>query len=291
MSNKKIIMSENLNSSLFLFSVDLEDVRVRVSNGNSYTPRVEALVDEYLEFLDCYQAKCTFFTVGDIPKLYPGLVEKIISEGHEVACHSNEHLPVTGHSKEAFRKDVSENLENLYKSGATEIKGYRAPTCSITKDSSWAFEVLSDLGFSYSSSVLPAKNPLYGWEGFGQKPRRMYNNLWELPISLRKSSFLTVPFSAGVYFRVLPFVFIEKSFKSYFKHNSPVIAYFHPYDIDTKQERFMHPEINENRFYNELLYFNRKNVFSRLHKIMKKHKAKIVTYKEYVSALEANQIK
>ncbi|WP_299314535.1 polysaccharide deacetylase family protein [uncultured Aquimarina sp.] len=275
--------------NIFLFSIDLEDVRVRVDNGLTYRARVDALVEQYLLFLNKYNVKATFFTVGDIPKYYPNLVNTIVKEGHEIACHSNKHIPVTKQTKEKFREDVVRNLENLYSAGANNIIGYRAPIYSITQNTSWAFDVLEDLGFKYSSSVLPAKNPLFGWENFGEAPRKIRSDLWEIPVSLRKGSFFKTPYAGGTYFRILPFFLIKNSFRHHFKNNIAVTGYFHPYDIDLKQERFMHPEINNSWVYNQLMYFNRKNVLSRLDKIMDLYDSKIIPYKNYIDILNRNE--
>ncbi|WP_109299836.1 polysaccharide deacetylase family protein [Aquimarina sp. AU474] len=279
-------MMSRKKENLFLFSVDLEDVRLRVHKGLSYRPRVEEMIEYYLDFLNKYQAKATFFTVGDIPKYYPSLINMLVEEGHEVACHSHKHLPITSQTSKEFRDDLLLNMESLYTAGAKELIGYRAPTYSLTKDTPWVFEVLTDLGFRYSSSVLPAQNLLYGWKDFGENPRKMNANLWEIPVSLRKGSFFKVPFSGGVYFRFLPFYFIKRSFDFHYQKNRAVTSYFHPYDIDVDQERFMHPEINNNWMYNQLMYFNRKKVFTRLHKIMKLYDSKIITYKSFVEGID-----
>lgn len=281
----------NQKENIFLFSIDLEDIRLRIDNGLKYSARVEALVEEYLSFLNTYQSQATFFTVGDIPKYYPDLIAKIVAEGHEIACHSNKHLPVTKQTSKEFKEDLLLNMENLYNSGAKELLGYRAPTFSITENTPWAYEVLDDLGFTYSSSILPAKNPLYGWDGFGQSPKKIRDNLWEIPICIRKGSFFKVPFAGGVYFRFLPFYDIRKSFKNHFRKKIAVSGYFHPYDIDVKQEKFMHPEINSNWIYNQLLYFNRKNTFKRLHSIMEIFEPKIIPYKNYRDYLNNNHSK
>ncbi len=274
-----------VTKNIFLFSVDLEDVRLRMPNGLSYKPRVEVLVEQYLRFLNKHQSKATFFTVGDIPEQYPNLIKTILSEGHEIACHSNKHIPATEQTKETFRVDLLKNLENLSKAGASNIIGYRAPVFSITEETAWAFDVLTELGFSYSSSVLPATHPLFGWKGFGENPKRINEKLWEIPVSVRGTSFFDIPFSGGVYFRVLPMLLIKKKIKNHFSNNLAVTSYFHPYDIDTQQESFMHPGINNSWLYNQLMYYNRKNVFERLEKIMDTFNCNIITYKEYTAQL------
>jgi polysaccharide deacetylase family protein (PEP-CTERM system associated) len=246
---------------------------------------VELMVEKYLHFLNKHKSKATFFTVGDIPKQYPGLIKTIIAEGHEIACHSNKHIPVAEQTKKEFKNDLMQNLENLKNAGATDIIGYRAPIYSITEKSIWAFDVLTELGFKYSSSVLPAKNPLYGWEGFSETPKKMNEKLWEIPVSIRGTTILNVPFSGGVYFRVLPMMMIKKSFANHFSKGLAVTSYFHPYDIDDKQESFMHPGINNSLLYNKLMYYNRKNVFEKLDTIMDTFNCNIITYKEYSESL------
>ena len=271
--------------NIFLFSIDLEDIRLRMEDGSKYKPRVEQLVERYFDFLNKYKAKATFFTVGDIPKEYPSLIKTIVSEGHEIACHSNKHIPVTDQSPEEFKTDLLRNMENLSNAGAANIIGYRAPIYSITPKTPWAFDILSEAGIKYSSSVLPAKNPFYGWEGFGEHPQKMKNGLWEIPVSVRGGNFLNVPFSGGVYFRVMPMIMIRKAFQKKYDKGIAVTSYFHPYDIDTEQESLMHPGINNSRLYNYIMYYNRKSVFPRLEKIMETFKCEIITYKSYMEGL------
>ena len=275
----------NTAKNIFLFSVDLEDIRLRMDDGSKYKPRVETLVEQYFHFLNKYKAKATFFTVGDIPKEYPDLVKTIISEGHEIACHSNRHIPVTQQTPEEFKTDLLKNIENLTNAGATDLIGYRAPIYSITPKTPWAFDILSEAGIKYSSSVLPAKNPFYGWEGFGEQPKKFKNGLWEIPVSVRGGSFLNVPFSGGVYFRVLPLPMIKKAFRKHYSKGAAVTGYFHPYDIDLKQEAFMHPGINNSSFYNRIMYYNRKSMLPRLEAIMETFKCEIITYKSYMESL------
>lgn len=272
-------------SNYFLFSVDLEDVRMRIPNGENYKERVPAMTEKYLRFLSEIKSKATFFIVGEVAEKYPSLIKMISDEGHEIACHSYKHITLDRQTKQEFRDDLKKNLDALKKAGAKNILGYRAPTFSLTEKTQWAYEILSELNFKYSSSVLPAKNPLFGWENFGEKIKNV-NGIIEIPMNLSQSKFLKVPFGGGVYFRVLPYPFIKNQFKKYFSEQKPVLSYFHPYDIDTEQEYFMHPEINNNRFYNFLLYYNRKNVFSRMKKLVNENSMKIIPYCEYLNLIK-----
>lgn len=251
-------------------------------DGLKYKERVPANTHKYLEWLNKHHSKCTFFVVGDVAEKYPSLINEIISEGHEIACHTYSHVPIIQQTAETFKIDLEKNLNALYKAGAADIVGFRAPIFSLTEKSSWAYEVLNTLGFTYSSSVLPAKSPLYGWHGFGDKPKLMVNRIMEIPMTIGKIGPLTIPYGGGIYFRVLPtFLTLPKILK----HNdpkNPLLGYFHPYDIDTDQEHFMHPGINNSKFYNTLMYINRGKMLNRLDKIIDRG-FKIVTYKNYIA--------
>ena len=50
-------------------------------------------------------------------------------------------------------------LEDL---GGVAVRGYRAATFSIGERNTWAFDVLAEEGYVYSSSVYPIRHDLYG---------------------------------------------------------------------------------------------------------------------------------
>ncbi len=268
-------------SAIYLISIDLEDVRENVINGNSYQDRVTENTRKYLEWLRKYDSKCTFFTTGKVAKSHPSLIREIADEGHELACHTTNHLPLELLTEEEFRIEIEENISLLLKAGADDIKGFRAPIFSMTEKTQWAYPILKQLGISYSSSILPAKNPLYGWQNFGQRPKVISNGIVEIPVTIGKLGVLSVPCSGGLYFRALPFFILKKMIQKR-DLSLPLVGYFHPYDIDIDQEKFMHSGINDNPFYNWLMYYNRKNVFNRLDSIIG-DKFNICTYSHYIN--------
>jgi polysaccharide deacetylase family protein (PEP-CTERM system associated) len=270
--------------NIFLFSIDLEDARENVADGPKYADRVETNTEVYLQWLSQHNFNCTFFVVGKVAEKYPELIKKIVSHGHEIACHSYSHAPVVQLGKEGFKPDLEKNINVLMKAGAKDIKGFRAPIFSLTKDSIWVYDILKEFGLTYSSSVLPAKNPLYGWEDFGDNFKTMPNGIVEFPMTLANFGPLKIPIAGGVYFRVLPNYFIFSSISKKFKKKEPVLSYFHPYDIDAGQEKYMHAGIKDNKFYNWLLYYNRKNVLNRLNKLLELN-LEIMTYKKYLERL------
>lgn len=273
--------------STFLFSVDLEDVRDMIPNGEMYKERVPLLTEQYLKFLDEHESKATFFVVGDVARKYPDLIREIHDKGHEVACHSDKHLHLTKMSKTEFKKDLEENILSIQRAGVTKIFGFRAPTFSLTNECEWAYDVMKECGIVYSSSVLPANNPLFGWPEFGASHKDM-SGVLEIPITLSGLPGLNIPFCGGVYFRVLPFFLIKRLFKSKIRKGEPILNYLHPYDIDTDQEHFMHPHIDDSSFYNFLMYVNRGKVFKRLSNLFKIEGVKVCRYDEYYQKIISN---
>jgi polysaccharide deacetylase family protein (PEP-CTERM system associated) len=268
----------------FFFSIDLEDIRLLVPGGERYRERVPENTHRYLDLLARHDLRCTFFTTGDVARRYPELVSQIAAAGHEIACHSSDHLPLDRHSRASFREDLLRCRDDFGRAGVTDCKGFRAPIASLFEETRWAYEVLQELGFVYSASVLAAEHPLYGWPSFGSDQPRRIEGIWEIPISLSRIPGLDVPFAGGVYFRVLPFVLVRRLFERRSAAGRPVFGYLHPYDIDSEQERFMHPEIGDSAFYNWLLYWNRSGTLRRCDALFRDG-WQVRRYDEYVERL------
>jgi peptidoglycan/xylan/chitin deacetylase (PgdA/CDA1 family) len=45
-----------------------------------------------LDLLRSYNAKATFFMLGRSAQQYPHIADRVLAEGHDVGCHSNQHL-------------------------------------------------------------------------------------------------------------------------------------------------------------------------------------------------------
>lgn len=261
-----------------LFSIDLEDVRDQVKNGSSYREAVPENTQRYLKFLQAQNAQSTFFVVGNVARKYPSLIKEIVSEGHEIACHSDMHVQINKQTRWQYLEDLKRNLDSLHVAGAEGVIGYRAPTFSLTEQTKWAYECLRDTGFKYSSSVLPASNPLYGWKEFGCKPR-FVQGIYEIPVTLHALPLLRLPLAGGVYFRVIPYPLIQYSARYHLKQGSPITMYLHPYDIDVQQEHFMHPDLDGKKHLNFLMYLSRSRVLDKLEKLFRL--SNTISYKEF----------
>ena len=268
-----------------MLSVDLEDVRDWVKDGHSYREAVPGNTRQYLTQFKKWGVSATFFVVGQVARRYPQLIREIVDAGYELACHGDRHLQLDKLSPREFSDDLQHNLTALKDAGGGKIRGFRAPTFSLTEKTAWAYEVLADLGFTYSSSVLPARNPLYGWPEFSKISRETVPGLWELPITLHDIPGLKVPIAGGVYFRVLPFLLTRWAIRRKIARGESVGTYFHPYDIDTGQERFMHPDLGDKKHLNMLMYIGRAALLQRLDVLHKSFA--FSSYAEEVSRLQA----
>lgn len=167
----------------FLFSIDLEDPRENIWNKDRYEDRVNLNVMKLLDWLENNNSKTTFFVVGKIAERYPDLVKQIFIKGHEIACHSYSHIPINHLGKKEFENDLVRNIEAIINCGVPSPIGFRAPTFSLIESSFWAYNILRNNGIKYSSSVLPAKNPLFGIPNFGQQPKYI-DGILEIPVTI-----------------------------------------------------------------------------------------------------------
>lgn len=199
--------------------------------------RVERNVDRILQLLDNRATKATFFTLGWIGERYPKLVRDIVDNGHELASHGYAHLRASDQTKEAFYADIHLAKILLEDIAAHEVKGYRAPSFSISGRNLWAFECLERAGYRYSSSIYPIRHDHYGMP---DAPRFAHpvGNVLEIPVTTVRSFQRNWPASGGGYFRLLPYN-VSRWLLRRVNHvdRQAAVFYFHPWEIDTDQPR------------------------------------------------------
>lgn len=208
--------------------------------GKKYIATVHENTKRLLELFEKSNSRATFFVLGYVAENHPELIREISARGHEIASHGYGHQLVYQQTREEFRADVRKSvclLENLLQ---VKVKGYRAPSWSISDDSLWALEELAKLGLMYDASVFPIKTYLYGMPSsprFAYRPeiKRSNLNLIEIPASTVRIFNKNIPFSGGFYFRVLPYSFISYGIKRLNNEGEPAIIYLHPREIDPNQ--------------------------------------------------------
>ena len=240
-----------------LFTLDLEDHRP----DPSFPKRYPAVTRRILQFLEERNMRATVFVLGRLAREEPNLIKEISRRGHEIAYHSAAHIHLTQDSAKNFKHESARDLRLLSDLVGLPISGYRAPAFSLTRKSLWAIEALQELEFEYSSSVLPAGNPINGFPGVPRRAFRWPNGLLELPAPVAKLGPVTLPFLGGIYLRYLPTQWIRKSMRSADPEQLQWV-YCHPHDFD-HQERFF-KIAGTSLPVSVALWFNRKKTFEKL---------------------------
>lgn len=215
---------------------DLEDNR----RSASQDPRFLAMSHRFLEFVEALGATATVFVVGEVARSHPELVRRVVDGGHELALHGMRHVALGEVGPTRLAGELREGRELLEQIGQIRVSGFRAPIFSLTPDTRWAVNELTLAGFEYSSSVLPARNPLHGWPGAPRGAFRWSTGLVELPCPVGGIGRAQVPFLGGIYLRFVP-VFLTKRFLGRLDPATVPWSYVHPYDIDSDEPFFVMP--------------------------------------------------
>ena len=239
------------------FTFDLEDHRPRPE----WPKRYPDITRKLLDFLDARRITATVFVLGRLAREEPALIAEIARRGHEIGFHSFAHRHLTRESPATLAKELSEYRACLEDLVGQPVLGYRAPAFSLTRDSVWATELIRDAGFAYSSSVLPAASPLFGFPGAPRQPFLWPNGLLEIPAPVARLGPLEFPFLGGFYLRYLPSWFIRRCLRQG-QPDQCYWLYCHPHDFDD-EEPFYRIE-GTSLLTSALLWFNRANSFRKL---------------------------
>ena len=240
-----LLMNAPLTNAL---TVDVEDYyqvsalaeQVRRDQWDQQASRVEGNTVAVLQLLADHNAAGTFFTLGWIAQRHPGLIRRIVDAGHELASHGLEHTRVGDQTPDEFRRDVGTTKRMLEDISGTEVKGYRAASFSISEQTPWAFEILAEEGYRYSSSIYPIRHDHYGAPDAPRFAHRVNDDpaFWELPVSTISIMGQRLPCGGGGYFRLLPYGLSKWAIRRLNqRERRPCMFYFHPWEIDADQPR------------------------------------------------------
>jgi len=198
--------------------------------------RVEIGTYKLLELFEKHQVKATFFTLGWVAKRCPSLIKDIVAGGHELACHGYGHQRVSDLTPELFHQDLYRAKSLLEELGGEAVIGYRAPSFSINEKNKWAFDVMREVGISYSSSTYPIKHDHYGVPHWPRFPYQVINGLVEIPLTTLPIAGRSFPIAGGGYFRLAPYQLSQWALKRFMKQEKqPAVFYIHPWELDSGQ--------------------------------------------------------
>ncbi|MEW7277638.1 polysaccharide deacetylase family protein [Aquimarina sp. 2201CG1-2-11] len=100
-----------------------------------------------LDQLAIYNAKATFFCIGDNIKKHPNIFKKILAEGHTIGNHTYHHLKAWKNSQDAYLEDVIKCQQTItyYAKNKRTPKLFRPPYGQISRTK---LKALKKLGYS-----------------------------------------------------------------------------------------------------------------------------------------------
>jgi polysaccharide deacetylase family protein (PEP-CTERM system associated) len=167
-------------------------------------------------------------------------MRRIAEAGHELASHGWDHARVFTLDAKSFGADLDRARKTIEDTSGTRVTGYRAPSFSIDSRTPWAYMVLAEQGYAYSSSVAPIAHDHYGWREaprFAFKPLP-WSDLIEIPVTTAEFAGRRLAAGGGGFFRVLPYAFSRWAIRQVNRRDErPAVFYFHPWEIDPGQPR------------------------------------------------------
>jgi len=152
----------------------------------------------------------TFFTTGEVADRFPGMVARVVNEGHELACHGMTHRAFTTLDRDAARAEIEDSARILR--DFAEVTSFRAPYLQFPGA---YVELLERNGFTLDSSHAIYKAAYYR--------DATQTRLTRVPASVT-SSVLRLPKPIrGAYLAAL---------------SSPVVLFVHPWEfVDLRSEK------------------------------------------------------
>ena len=170
--------------------------------------------------------KLTFFCTGISADLYPNVLQEIVAQGHEIACHGHFHDDIDKMDVDELYASLRLAQDKLSQVANQDVIGFRAPRFSVDKHDFERLDVISQV-FKYDSSLhFENKSEFDTWKA--QSPV----DLVEFPVPQQRiisSKFKVKP--GGSYLKLFPSSFVKHAANRSVDNGLTPIFYFHPYDL------------------------------------------------------------
>lgn len=275
-----------MTSPVHALSVDVEDsgnVLVLYRSGRIVAPGPQVVENtkRMLELFESHGARATWFLLGEVAAKFPTLVRTLHAGNQEIGVHGYYHHFVHTLTASQFRDQTGRAKDLLEQITGRSVIGYRAPAFSITKQQSWAFDVLCELGFCYDSSIFPFRGSRYGDPDASVAPYEIptaSGGLVEIPLSVLDFGPLRLPCCGGGYFRHFPLTYTRIALNILARRNRSAVFYLHPYELQIASDheflsRFL--PLNEQRkfwFTDYLQYRNRRHTVPKLQWLLRRYR-------------------
>lgn len=217
------------------FTLDFEDLRTSPTQES----RVEYATSMILDRLAELDIRGTIFCVAEVAEREPRLLRRMTDLGHEIAVHGLQHTPIDLLGPQRFEEQTRRAKQLLEDLSGQEVIGFRAPQFSVVPETSWAVEILTEIGFTYSSSILPVATLMYGWPGTPTTPYLWPGGMVEIPCPVVRFMGVTIPFLGGAYMRVLPSMVRRRGMRTA-APSSVLWTYCHPWEFDPDEPFYVY---------------------------------------------------
>ena len=272
-----------------ILGIDFEDwfhpelIQKFISKKNN-EPKVIQGINKILEMLRKKETSVTFFMVGELLEYKPELLDLILENDHEIGFHTMKHTRI---DSEGFKEKFDDEIKRFNKLTKGKSKGFRAPSFSLNRNSSWIIDTLEKNQYVYDSSVVPAKTNLYGIPNADTKPYKITSKclesnsedgkILEFPLLVTKILGKKLPAAGGFYLRSLPTRIIENAIKSYEKQKIPAVFYIHSWELTPE---FM-PKIELPKKDHFITFHNINKAYKKMDSLLEKFK--FTSFEKYIS--------
>jgi len=148
----------------------------------------------------------TFFTTGEVARLFPDVVHSIVAAGHELGCHGDTHARFSTLTPESARREIDEatlSLRDFF-----PLTSFRAPNLDFPDR---YLPLLRDAGYALDSSQARYKRGSvfagpYLAEGLRRIPVSTMPSVVRLPRAARRGVLARLRDPAVLYFHPWEFV-------------------------------------------------------------------------------------
>lgn len=140
-----------------------------------------------LDLLAAEQVPATFFATGESARRYPAMIDRAVSEGHELGCHGDQHIRLDRAWIADARADIEAASTELRRHA--EVRSFRAPYLKLPTT---CLPLLEEAGYCLDSSEARYKSLQVGVNRVGalvRIPASVTSSLLRLPAPLRNEIF------------------------------------------------------------------------------------------------------
>ena len=255
---------------MILLSFDTEEFDVPREHGVDFSLEdgMKVSVEGTKRILDVLKqngVKATFFCTGNFAEQAPEMMQRIMDEGHEVACHGVDHW----HPQET---DFAVSKQIVERVTGRQVYGYRQPRMFPVSDSE-----IEKAGYRYNSSLNPAFIP------------GRYMHLTEPRTWFFKGGVMQIPASVTPCLRFplfwlalhnLPETLYHALVRRTLNHDGYFVTYFHPWEFyDLKEHpEFKMPFIIKNHSGRQMM-----QRLDNLIKMLKAHHQEFITFTDFIN--------